>query len=78
MSGERRRFLPVIVLIALICALAGGVQSGPLHAARLKPVNWMGIAMMAAGVALALGKAPARKLTGVLVCGIGAILVICL
>lgn len=81
MSGERGRtgwLLPVIVVIAGGYFLLTGMQSGTLRAATLKPVNWAGLAVMAAGLVLALGKQPVRKLLGVLACGVGAILVICL
>jgi len=82
MSGENRRFggwmLPVIVVAVGAYFLITGMQSGTLRAVQLKPVNWAGIALMVAGLVLAFMKKPALKLAGVLVCGIGAILVICL
>ena len=82
MSGEHRRFggfmLPAIVVIAGVVYALGAAQNGMLSAARLKPVNWAGLALMAAGVAATFIKKPAAKLIGVLACGLGAILVICL
>ena len=82
MSGEHRRtgsfMLPAIVVIVGVVYALTAAQSGALSAARLKPVNWAGLVLMAAGLAAAFIKKPAAKLAGVLVCGIGAILVICL
>ena len=82
MSGEHRRFggfmLPAIVVIAGVVYALGAAQNGMLSAARLKPVNWAGLALMAAGVVAAFMKKPTVRLMGVLACGIGAILVICL
>ena len=82
MSGENRRFggwlLPVIVVGVGVYFLITGMQRGTLSAVKLKPVNLAGLALMAAGVIAALMKKPILKLTGLLVCAIGAILVICL
>ena len=83
MSGEDRRFngwlLPVLVVAVGAYCLYAGAQGGTLSAARLRPVNWVGIAALAAGAACALaGKRPVVRLLGVLAAGIGAILVICL
>lgn len=82
MSGENRRFggwlLPVIVVAVGAYFLVTGMQSGTLKAVQLKPVNWAGIALMVAGLVPAFMSKPVLKLAGVLVCGIGAILVICL
>ena len=80
MSGEHRRgwILPVIVVAVGAYFLVTGMQRGTLSAVTLRPVNWAGIALMAAGLVSAFMKKPALKLVGVLVCGIGAILVICL
>ena len=82
MSGENRRMggwlLPVIVVAVGAFFLYTNVQAGTLHAATLRPVNWAGIALMAAGALAAFWKKPLVKLMGVLVCGIGAIMVICL
>lgn len=82
MSGENRRFggflLPVIVVLVGAYFLVTGMRSGTLSAAELKPVNWVGLALMLAGLICAFFKKPALKLAGTLVCGVGAILVICL
>ena len=80
MSGEHRRgwILPVIVVAVGATFLVTGMQRGTLSAVTLRPVNWAGIALMAAGLISAFMKKPALKLVGVLACGIGAILVICL
>ena len=80
MSGEHRRgwILPVIVVAVGAYFLVTGMQRGTLSAVTLRPVNWAGIALMAAGLIFAFMKKPALKLLGVAVCGIGAILVICL
>ena len=82
MSGGRERIvgrlLPVIVIAVGAYFLLTGKANGTLSAARLRPVNWAGLALMAAGVAGAFFRKPLIKLIGVLVCGIGAILVICL
>ena len=81
-SGENRRsggwLLPVIVVLVGAFVLIEGMQRGTLSAATLRPVNWAGIALMVAGLVSAFMKKPALKLIGVLACGIGAILVICL
>ena len=80
MSGEHRRgwILPVIVVAVGAYFLVTGMQRGTLSAVTLRPVNWAGIALMVAGLIFAFMKKPALKLLGVAVCGIGAILVICL
>lgn len=82
MSGEHRRYggfmLPAIVVIAGVVWALTAAQSGTLSAAALKPVNWAGLALMAAGVVAAFMKKPTVRLMGVLACGVGAILVICL
>ena len=80
MSGEHRRgwILPVIVVAVGATFLVTGMQRGTLSAVTLKSVNWAGIALMAAGLISAFMKKPVLKLVGVLACGIGAILVICL
>ena len=82
MSGENRRFggwlLPVIVVGVGVYILITGMQRGTLSAVKLKPVNLAGLALMAAGVIAALMKKPILKLTGLFVCAIGAIMVICL
>ena len=80
MSGEHRRgwILPVIVVAVGAYFLVTGMQQGTLSAVTLKPVNWAGLALMAAGLVSAFMKRPALKLAGVAACGIGAILVICL
>lgn len=80
MSGERRRgwFLPVIVVAVGAYFLIAGMRGGTLRAARLRPVNWAGVALMVAGLIPTFMKKPVLKLAGVLLCGIGAILVICL
>ena len=80
MSGEHRRgwILPVIVVAVGAYFLVTGMQRGTLSAVTLRPDNWAGIALMAAGLISAFMKKPALKLLGVALCGIGAILVICL
>ncbi len=84
MSGEDRRFsanrgwlLPVIVVIAGAAFLIASMRGGTLSAVALKPVNLAGLALMIAGAVPALGKKPLGKLIGTLICGVGAILVIC-
>lgn len=79
MSGESRGWLlPVIVVAAGLFFLIRGITGGTLNAVTLKPVNWAGIALMVAGLISAFMKKPALKLMGVTLCGIGAIMVICL
>ena len=80
MSGEHRRgwILPVIVVAVGAYFLVTGMQRGTLSAVTLRPVNWAGIALMVAGLVSAFMKKPAMMLLGVAVCGISAILVICL
>lgn len=84
MSGENRRFggwlLPVLVVAVGAYFLVNGLRTGTLRAVALGPVNWVGLGLMAAGlvVAIALGKRGLWKLVGTLICGVGAILVICL
>ncbi len=82
MSGEHRRFggwlLPAIVVIVGAVYALNAAQNGTLKAVTLKPVNWAGVALMAAGVIAAFQKKPVVKLVSVLAAGIGAILVICL
>ncbi len=81
MSGEHRRFLlPVIVLAVGVYVMITSSGQGALRPVSLKPVQWAGIAVMAAGLvsALVIRKKPLWRLAGVIVCGIGAILVICL
>ena len=81
MSGEPRRFggwlLPVIVVMVGAYVL---LTSGSLRPVALRPVQWAGIAAMIAGavVTLAVRQRPLVRLAGVIVCGVGAILVICL
>ena len=84
MSGENRRYggwlLPVIVVAVGAYFLVDALQKGTLTAVALKPVNYVGLALMVAGLVgvLALRKRDLWKLVGTLVCGVGAILVICL
>ena len=80
MSGENRRptswLLPVIVAAVGAVFAINAAQNGALNAVPLTPLKWAGLAAMVAGAVVAFGKSPARKLIGVLVCGIGAIAVI--
>lgn len=84
MSGENRRYggwlLPVIVVAVGAYFLVDALQKGTLTAVALKPVNYAGLALMVAGLVgvLALRKRDLWKLVGTLVCGVGAIMVICL
>ena len=84
MSGGDRRFggwlLPVIVVLAGLGLLIAGKTAGTLKPASLKPVGWAGIVLMIGGAIAALfgGKRAMMRLIGVIACGIGAILVICL
>ena len=84
MSGENRRYggwlLPVIVVAVGAYFLLNAMRQGTLTAVSLKPVNYVGLALMAAGLVgvVALRKRDLWKLAGVLVCGVGAIMVICL
>ena len=82
MSGENRRFggflLPVLVVAVGAYFLFTGARSGTLRAASLKPVTWAALRLMLVGLVAALRRSPALKLVGTLVCGVGAILVICL
>ena len=78
----------VVVVIAALLGVFGA--SAALKRPDLKPVNWLGLAVMLIGLGLALAapavcrkvhmesKAAACRLIGVLVCGVGAIMVICL
>ena len=81
MSGERSRFLlPIIVLAVGVYVLITSSGQGALQPVSLKPVQWAGVAVMIAGAAAAIAvrKRALVRLAGVIVCGIGAILVICL
>lgn len=84
MSGENRRFggfiLPMIVVAVGAYFLVNALQKGTLEAVALKPVNWVGLALMAIGLVavIAMRKRDLWKLAATLVCGVGAILVICL
>ena len=81
MSSERRHFglaLPILVVLVGGGLLLSAAQQGTLQAANLRPVNYAGLAAMAAGVGMVFSKKPLMKLIGVLVCGVGSILVICL
>ena len=93
MSGEDRRpdgfrswLLPVIVVAAGVVTLAWLSRRGALAPVVLKPTGWAGLAAMAVGLAAVIaGKlrrespnGPALQLGGLLACGIGAIMVICL
>ena len=73
------RLLPLLVVAVGAYFLLTGMQGGTLRAAVLKPVNGVGLALTLASAALALiARKPIVKLAGVLLCGIGAILVICI
>lgn len=82
MSGESRRpggwLLPVIVVAAGAYFLVTALQSGTLSAVSLKPVNWIGLALMVAGatVALVVREKKLYKLAGVVLCVAGAVMVI--
>ena len=84
MSGENRHFggwfLPVLVVAVGIYLLTTGFQSGSLRPVAMKPVGWAGLALMAGGVIACFAARQNKliKLLGVMICGIGAILVICL
>ena len=82
MSGENRRYggwmLPVLVVAVGAYFLYDAVQKGRLSPAALSPVNWLGLGLMIAGLIAALLKKPLVRLAGTLICGIGAIMVICL
>ena len=81
MSGERSRFLlPIIVLAVGVYVLITSSGQGTLQPVSLKPVQWAGVAVMIVGAAAAIAvrKRALVRLAGVIVCGIGAILVICL
>lgn len=84
MSGENRRYggwlLPVIVVAVGAYFLVNGMQKGTLQSVALKPVNIAGLVLMAAGLvaSIAARKNGLLKLAATLVCGVGAILVICL
>ncbi len=87
MSGENRRYggwlLPVIVVAVGAYFLVNGMngmQRGTLQSVALKPVNIAGLVLMAAGLvaSIAARKNGLLKLAATLVCGVGAILVICL
>lgn len=84
MSGERRRtgawLLPAIVVAVGAYFLITGLRGGTLKPVTLSPVNWIGLAVMAAGLAANViwHKEPRIRLLGVLACGVGAIMVICL
>ena len=69
----------VVVVIAALLGVFGA--SAALKRPDLKPVNWVGLALAASAVyrkARMESKAAACRLIGVLVCGVGAIMVICL
>lgn len=92
MSGEDRRpegfrgwLLPVMVAAAGVGALAWLARRGTLKPVALTPVGWLGLALMLAGLAAVVAgrvkrehpRSLALQLGGVLACGIGAMLVIC-
>ena len=83
MPKDDRRFggwiLPAIVILAGAYFLISAAQRGNLSPVTLKPINWTGLAAVAVGAILALFiKKPWFRLAGILLCAIGAILVICL
>ena len=80
MSGEHRRLLvlPAIVVAVGAWFLFTHMEAGTLKPPMLRPVNWAGLGLMLVGLVAALRRSPALKLVGTLVCGVGAILVICL
>ena len=84
MSGENRRYggwiLPVIVVAVGAYFLVNAIRKGTLQPVALGPVNIAGLVLMAAGLiaSLAARKNGLIKLAATLVCGVGAILVICL
>ena len=88
-GGPRGWILPAFVVCAAALLLVGSAQRGALKPAPLKPTGWAGLAGMVAGLAVCIGASIAVKrkgdtrlqllrLAGVLACGIGAIMVICL
>lgn len=78
----------VVIVIAAVLGVFG--KSAALKRPDLGLVNYIGLAVMAVGLGVTViatamfnnertrGKAAACRLIGVLVCGIGAIMVICL
>ncbi|MBR1561228.1 MAG: hypothetical protein IJ646_13420 [Clostridia bacterium] len=82
MSGEHRRLLvlPAIVVAVGAWFLFTHMEAGTLKPPMLRPVNWAGLAVMAAGLvaAVAARRRPLVRLAGVVACGVGAILIICL
>ena len=83
MSGDHKRLggwmLPVIVVAIGAYFLATAVRQGTLKPVELHPVNWIGLAAMLAGLifSFAFKRSQRMRLLGLLVCGIGAIMVIC-
>lgn len=84
MSKEHRRpgswLLPVLIAAVGVSYLVASNARGALSVAALKPINRVGLGVMLAGLVLALfvRKRPLARLAGVMLCGVGAILVICL
>ena len=80
MSGGNRRFgfaLPILVVAVGAYFLVNAMRAGTLKPIALEPVNIAGLAVMASGlVAVFAGrKRDVVKLTGTLVCGVGAVMV---
>lgn len=73
-------FLPVIVVVIGAYFLISGMRAGTLTPVALKGENWAGLALMVVGLAASLivRKESMLRLLGVLLCGVGAIMVICL
>ena len=84
MSGERKRggvwLLPAIVVAVGAYFLVNAIRKGTLQPVALGPVNIAGLVLMAAGLVAAIAgrKNGLVRLAATLVCGVGAILVICL
>ena len=73
--------MPVIIVAVGAYFLITGMRAGTLTPIQLKGAHWAGLALMAVGLAASLiwqKKKPLVSLLGVLLCGAGAIMVICL
>ena len=70
--------IPAFMLLVLSYLGFKDIENGTLTRAVLRPVQWVGIGALLCGFALGWfgGRRAALRLIGVVVCGIGAIMVI--
>ena len=70
--------IPAFMLLVLSYLGFRDIENGTLTRAVLRPVQWVGIGALLGGYVLGVfgGRRAALRLIGVVVCGIGAIMVI--